>query len=227
MNHQTHLNRTIFITGTDTDVGKTKITAGLLRLATQKGYQSLGIKPIASGSTMTPEGLRNEDALILQNASSHSCAYESLNPFCFEPAIAPHIAAAQSHTKLSIEHLNLGLQNTLNLPANFKLIEGAGGWHTPLNATEKYSDWVKSQNLPVILVVGIKLGAINHTFLTLESIQRAGLNLIGWVANCIDKNMPYQQKNIDYLQSNVTAPCLGMVPFIDKEQCASPFLTLP
>ena len=215
-----------FITGTDTEIGKTRITAGLLEKAGQLGLQSLGIKPVASGSETTPQGLRNEDALAHQKASTYICDYEVINPFCFAPAIAPHIVAEQERVALTVNSINEALKPALAEHADFVLIEGAGGWHTPLNQQECYSDWVKSADLSVILVVGVKLGAINHALLTQDSIKNAGLKLAGWVANCIDPDMPYQAENLDYLRTHIHAPCLGVVPFLNDEQSASDYLSL-
>ena len=216
-----------FVTGTDTEIGKTRITAGLLEKAGQLGLESLGIKPVASGSEMTKEGLRNEDALAHQRASTYPCDYAVINPFCFAPAIAPHIVAEQESVELTVDSINEALKPALAQSAEFILIEGAGGWHTPLNQQECYSDWVKSADLPVILVVGVKLGAINHALLTQESIQKAGLRLAGWVANCVDSDMPYQVENIEYLKAHMQAPCLGVVPFLAEGDSAADYLSLP
>ncbi len=216
-----------FVTGTDTEIGKTRITSGLLEKAGKDDYLSLGIKPVASGSEMTKEGLRNEDALAHQSASTHQCDYEVINPFCFEPAIAPHIVAGNEQITLTVESINEALQPALNEPADFILIEGAGGWHTPLNQHEYYSDWVKANQLPVILVVGVKLGAINHALLTQESIKNSGLELAGWVANCIDPKMPFLQENIEYLTQHLQAPCLGIVPFLADGESSASYLSLP
>lgn len=215
-----------FVTGIDTEIGKTRITAGLLEKAGQLGLQSLGIKPVASGSEMTKEGLRNEDALAHQKASTYPCDYDVINPFCFAPAIAPHIVAEQENIELTVATINEALKPALSQSAEFVLIEGAGGWHTPLNQQECYSDWVKLAKLPVILVVGVKLGAINHALLTQESIQKAGLRLAGWVANCVDRDMPFQQENIEYLKTHMQAPCLGVVPFLANGASAAGYLSL-
>ena len=216
-----------FVTGTDTEIGKTRITVGLLEKAGQLGLQSLGIKPVASGSEITKDGLRNEDALAHQQASTYSCDYAVINPFCFAPAIAPHIVAEQENVELTVNSINEALKPALAQSAEFVLIEGAGGWHTPLNQKECYSDWVKSADLPVILVVGVKLGAINHALLTQESIKNSGLRLAGWVANCVDPNMPYQAENIEYLKAHINAPCLGVVPFLASNASAADYLSLP
>ncbi len=216
-----------FVTGTDTEIGKTRITAGLLEKAGQLGLQSLGIKPVASGSETTKDGLRNEDALAHQKASTYPCDYDVINPFCFAPAIAPHIVAEEENVELTVDSINEALKPALSQSADFVLIEGAGGWHTPLNQHECYSDWVKSAELPVILVVGVKLGAINHALLTQESIKNSGLQLAGWVANCVDPNMPFQQENIEYLKAHMQAPCLGVVPFLAEGDSASAHLSLP
>lgn len=216
-----------FVTGTDTEIGKTRITVGLLEKAGQLGLQSLGIKPVASGSEITKDGLRNEDALAHQKVSTYPCDYAVINPFCFALAIAPHIVAEQENVELTVKSINEALKPALSQTAEFILIEGAGGWHTPLNQQECYSDWVKLVELPVILVVGVKLGAINHALLTQEAIKSSGLRLAGWVANCVDPNMPYQAENIEYLKAHMQAPCLGVIPFLANDASAADYLSLP
>src|SRR5262249_50518062 len=148
----------VFITGTDTNVGKTYVSTGLLKAFNQLGYSTLGLKPIASGCDWIDGKLRNSDALALQQASSLKLDYEQINPFAFEPPIAPHIAGNKLGLRLDVKNLTDALQPTLELNADIQIIEGAGGWHVPLNDRESMADLVKHLNLPVILIVGIKLG---------------------------------------------------------------------
>ena len=205
-------NPAFFITGTDTDAGKTTIAGGLLYAAQQQGLSTLATKPVASGCSLSPEGLRNADALHLQAYSTVSATYEEINPFAFEPPIAPHIAAAKANRLLNSARLLPKVQALLPKGADFPLVEGAGGWHVPLNQTERLSDLALQLQLPVILVVGIRLGCINHALLTMDAIQHAGLPLAGWVANQIEPHTEAAQENIDCLKISMRAPCLGVIP---------------
>lgn len=205
--------KTYFVTGTDTGVGKTFISAGLLLAAKARGLSTAALKPVAAGCETTPEGLRNEDAVLLQSVITQPLVYEQINPIALEPAIAPHIAAQQARRVLSVDRLAGFCRGVLN-QADFTLVEGAGGWRVPLNAAETLADLARVLQLPVILVVGIRLGCINHAMLTAEAITRDGLPLAGWIANVIDSEMPCQQENILSLQQRLAAPCLGVVPYL-------------
>ena len=211
--------KTFFVTGTDTGVGKTLMSAGLLLAAKERGLSTAALKPVAAGCDVTAEGLRNDDALLLQSVITQSLAYEQINPIALEPAIAPHIAAQQARRVLSVDRLTGFCRGVLN-QADFTLVEGAGGWRVPLNSAETLADLARTLQLPVILIVGIRLGCINHAMLTVEAIARDGLPLAGWVANIIDPDMPCQQENIVSLQQRLAAPCLGVVPYLG--QGASP-----
>lgn len=207
--------KTFFIAGTDTDVGKTLIAAGLLVAAKNHGLSTSALKPIAAGCEKTDAGLRNSDALILQSVITQPVAYEQINPIALEAAIAPHIAAQQEKRVLSADRIVGFCRGSLN-QADFTLIEGAGGWRVPLNPQETMADVAKLLRLPVILVVGMRLGCISHALLTVEAIRNDGLQLAGWVANCIDVDMPVLQENIQSLAARIPAPCLGVVPRLDK-----------
>lgn len=208
--------KAFFITGTDTNVGKTLIAAGLLVAAKNKGLTTAALKPVAAGCEQTAEGLRNADALLLQSVITQQLSYEQINPYALEAAIAPHIAAQQEKRSLSVDRLS-GFCRGVLASANFTLLEGAGGWRVPINARETLADLAKNLQLPVIVVVGVRLGCINHALLTFEAIIRDGLPIAGWVANCVDAQMPVLQENIDSLRARLPAPCLGVVPFL-KEQ---------
>lgn len=197
-----------FITGTDTDVGKTYISLKLLAHFKQHGYSTLAMKPIASGCHHTDEGLRNEDALLLQAAATNTLPYKDINPFAFEPPIAPHIAAAQTKTSLTKSGVATELKNFLNHPADIHLIEGAGGWLLPLNNTETLADVITELQLNIILVVKMQLGCLNHALLTAQNIRARGLNLAGWVANTIGEPMPYLNENIHTLNHAIAVPQL-------------------
>lgn len=207
--------KAFFITGTDTNVGKTLIAAGLLCAAKNKGLTTAALKPVAAGCEQTAEGLRNSDALLLQSVITQDLAYDQINPYALEAAIAPHIAAQQEKRSLSVDRISGFCRGVLS-SANFTLLEGAGGWRVPINARETLADLAKNLQLPVILVVGIRLGCINHALLTFEAIVRDGLPVAGWVANCVDAEMPALLENIDSLRARLPAPCLGVVPFLTE-----------
>ena len=206
-----------FIAGTDTDAGKTLIAAGLLNKAKSEGLTTVGLKPIAAGCEDTPEGLRNDDALMLMAQSTEELPYEQVNPIAFAPPIAPHIAGQQLRRPLSAGRIVGLLRGVLMINrAQFTLVEGAGGYRVPLNPKETLADVTKELNLPVILVVGMKLGCLNHALLTVEAIQRDGLKLAGWIANRVDKDMAVYEENIETLHAMIQAPCLGEVPFLSE-----------
>jgi dethiobiotin synthetase len=202
----------IFIAGTDTDVGKTYVAAALLRLFSKLGYSTLGIKPIASDCHYHNNILLNNDALTLHAASSIKLAYKQINPFSFKSAIAPHIAAKAVNIKLSAQALRESCASAFCYPADVHIIEGAGGWYVPLNQTETMADFVIALQLPVILVVGMKLGCLNHALLTYQAMQHTHVVLIGWVANCIE-TMESCTENIQTLQDYLNVPCLGVIPY--------------
>lgn len=201
-----------FIAGTDTDVGKTTIAAGLLHAAGLAGLSTLGAKPVASGCSVTPKGLRNADALALMAQSSIELPYAQVNPFAFEPAIAPHLAAREAGVALSVQALLAPMREVLAQGADFTLIEGAGGWRVPLSDQANLSDLAIALQLPVILVVGVRLGCINHALLSAEAIARDGLPLAGWVANIIEPRTSRLEENLATLAERLPAPCLGRVP---------------
>lgn len=205
--------RKFFITGTDTGVGKTHIACGLLKIFQQYGLSTIGLKPIASGCEKTLRGLRNQDALCLQQTATIKLPYENINPIALEPAIAPHIAAQQIKQILSAASLITACEPVLNYPADICVIEGAGGWYTPLNKHETMADFVVALNTPVVLVVGVRLGCLNHALLTQQAIINCSVKLHGWVANCLEKNMEGIEENIELLKTRLSAPLLGMVPY--------------
>lgn len=215
----------IFVTGTDTGVGKTYISTAYLRLAKLKGLTTLGIKPIASGAIRVNGKLVNDDALALSQASTQSLDYEKINPFCFSPPIAPHIAAAIDACKLNAASIESSIKSALSQKVDITFIEGAGGWHIPLNEDETYADFVKSIKAQVILVVGIRLGCINHAILTSQAIGETKLPFVGWVANCIQAGNSHDDMVIATLKHWLPAPLLGIVPF--QVQAPEDYLVLP
>ncbi|MFC3286344.1 dethiobiotin synthase [Litchfieldella rifensis] len=203
-----------FVTGTDTDAGKTLISTGLLALARRQGLTTLGLKPVASGSEATQAGLRNADALALQAHSHPAVAYATVNPYAFAPAIAPHLAARHDGIRLTLDDLANVLEPSLAERRHLTLVEGAGGWRVPLNDSEDLSDLAARLDLPVILVVGLRLGAINHARLTFDTIAAQGLHIAGWVANQIDPAIAALDDNLATLARHLPAPCLGIVPYL-------------
>ena len=201
-----------FITGTDTDVGKTTVAAGLLYAARTAGLSTAAGKPVASGCEKTAQGLRNADALALMAQCTIGLTYEEVNPLAFEPAIAPHIAAREAGVALTVQSLLAPMRHILEQHADFTLIEGAGGWRVPLSGQDSLSDVAQGLGLPVILVVGVRLGCISHALLTAEAIAQDGLQLAGWVANIIDPKTSRLEENLATLAERIPAPCLGRVP---------------
>lgn len=206
------MSQAYFIAGTDTDVGKTTIAAGLLHAARLQGLSTLAAKPVASGCAVTSKGLRNADALALIDQSTVQLPYERVNPFAFEPAIALHLAAREAGVALAVPALLKAMQGILAEGADFTLIEGAGGWRVPLSDHANLSDLAIALKLPVILVVGVRLGCINHALLSAEAIARDGLQLAGWVANVIEPRTSRLEENLASLAERLPAPCLGRVP---------------
>lgn len=212
------MKKRFFVTGTDTDAGKTYVTVGLLKAAQRAGFKSMGLKPIAAGADLVNGALRNDDALQIQAASCVALVYEQVNPILLEAAIAPHIAALQEGRLVTASRLEGFIKGALLTPHDFALVEGAGGWRVPLNDREMLSDVAKSLGLPVILVVNMKLGCLNHTMLTVEAIARDGLSLAGWVANTCAERMPCYEENLATLQSMISSPLLGELPWCSSER---------
>ena len=204
-----------FITGTDTDSGKTAIAGGLLCLAARNGLKTLAMKPLASGCEQTEQGLRNPDALHLQSAITESLDYDAVNPVALKPSIAPHVAAAGTGRKLAAAQLAGFCRGIMTRPSDLLLIEGAGGWRVPLNDRETWSDLVRELRISVILVVGLKLGCINHALLTAEMVRLDGLQLAGWIANsCTAVPMEREEETFADLCQRIEAPCMGRVPWL-------------
>lgn len=214
----------VFVTGTDTEVGKTRISVALIELLQQQGLTVAGMKPIASGCEIIEDGLRNDDAMQLMAQSNINLPYELVNPYAFEPNIAPHIAAEQIGTDIDLAVIQQNFKQ-IKQQADVVVVEGAGGWLVPLNKTQTMSDLAISLDLSVILVVGIKLGCINHALLTVNAIEYSGLTLQGWLANQIEPNTQ-AQAIIANLQQNISAPCLGQIPQLEIADSASRFIKI-
>jgi dethiobiotin synthetase len=218
--------KAFFVTGTDTGVGKTLVSCALLKAAGNAGLTTAGMKPVAAGATDTPEGLRNEDALLLQQAASLRLPYNVINPVCLKEPVSPHLAARHEHVQIDNPELLSAARRFLDCKARFVLIEGAGGWRVPVNDNALLSDLATGLQLPVILVVGMRLGCLNHALLTAEAIRNDGLRLAGWVANGIDPGFTCLEENTRTLQAKLGAPLLAEIPWLqetDLEQMADRF----
>ncbi len=209
--------RGLFITGTDTDVGKTAISAALIHGFEAQGESVATFKPIAAGCEPTPAGLRNSDALTLMQQSSVHLDYNSVNPYAFEPAIAPHIAAQEAEVEIDPDHIK-ELLDQISRQANRVIVEGAGGWQVPLDDFLTFADLAELIAYPVILVIGMRLGCLNHALLTADAIYSRNVPIGGWIANCIDPNMLRLEENIETLKRHIAFPYLGTVPWMDHPQ---------
>lgn len=199
-------NGSYFVTGTDTDCGKTFVTSQLLQLAAETGKSSLGLKPIAAG------GL--EDVLALQSASTVKLPKEAINPFYLSEPLSPHLAAAIDGVSLSVVDTITAIKPYLH-KADICLLEGAGGIYVPINAQETILDLMQALQLPVILVVGLRLGCLNHAQLSCQALKHAGLEIAGWVATQVDQNMQCYQENIETLKQSLGIPMLAQFNFVD------------
>lgn len=202
-----------FITATDTNAGKTYIICNLLKLLREKGFSTVALKPIAAGCELKDEQWHNQDALMLRRCSIVSLPYNYINPFALKMPIAPHIAAAKQNILLNSQTIAEYCQPALSIPADIYLIEGAGGWYVPLNDKETMADLVAILNCKVILVVGMRLGCLNHALMTYHMINNSQYQLAGWIANCLDPTMQCIEDNIKTLADRIHAPLLGVVPF--------------
>lgn len=204
-----------FVTGTDTGCGKTLVTTALLRRARQSEIPATGMKPVASEAKYTKAGWRNDDALAIQAESPGSVDYADINPYCFEPAIAPHIAAQQAGTRIDLAVIQ-GAYERLSANHKLTIVEGVGGWRVPLGSQWDVAELCQALALPALLVVGMRLGCLNHALLTVESMQASGVELIGWVANRVDPDMDCFEANLATLRQRIPAPCWGILPWLPE-----------
>lgn len=200
----------VFIAGTDTGIGKTFVSCALLRALRAAGVRATGMKPVASGCAMTRDGLRNEDALALIAASDPRPDYADCNPFAFVEPVSPHIAAAV--TQVTLAPIAAAFSR-LAARADFVVVEGVGGWLAPLSDSLLANAIPQALRVPVILVVGLKLGCLNHAQLTACAIRGDGCELVGWIGNRVDPQMDRAEENLDSLRALLPAPCLGILPF--------------
>jgi dethiobiotin synthetase len=204
--------RGVFVTGTDTGVGKTIVTAALIRALTREGLRVVGMKPVAAGAAATADGLRNADALALLAAGNVKAPYETVNPYCFAAPIAPHIAARDAGISIDIEHLQRRF-GVLASAADCVIVEGAGGWLTPISASLTMADVAAALALPVVLVVGLKLGCLNHTLLTARALAAHGAGPAGWIGNSIEHAFARAADNIAALENLLGEPAATIVPY--------------
>lgn len=202
----------IFITGTDTEIGKTHVTCALLNALNQQNLKTIGMKPVASGADEVEGQLKNEDALKLIEASFMKLPYEKINPYVFKVAASPHIAAELDQQQVEIKKI-VDSYRLLEQQAEMVLVEGVGGWLAPLNKTQTVSDLALELGLPVILVVGMRLGCLNHAMLTANNIHQSGLKLIGWIANCLDDDFSFLEENISTLQQHLDVPLIAKLSY--------------
>jgi dethiobiotin synthetase len=203
--------RGLFVTGTDTGVGKTVVACALVRGLRSRGARVAVMKPVASGAVRTPEGLRNPDAVALMAAAQTTAAYGVVNPYCFEPAISPHIAAKEAGIDvdtLTIRHH----YETLTQDADWVVVEGAGGWFAPINERQTMADLAWALSVPAVMVVGVRLGCLNHAQLTRLAIEARGVSFAGWIANGIDAEMSRSSENLASLERLLGAAALAVVP---------------
>lgn len=211
------MSRCFFIAGTDTDVGKTLVSCGVLQGLNQRKLRTIGYKPVASGAFLSPLGPVNSDVLQLQANASVKLDAQAVNGYSLILPASPHIAAKKDGVVILPRHLSTQL-TTLCAQADVVVVEGAGGWHTPLSDEYLLSTWVKVQQLPVILVVGMRLGCINHALLTADAIKAAGLPLLGWVANVIDENIAHYAQIRDLLTEHLGQAPMAEFPYFCPEQ---------
>jgi dethiobiotin synthetase len=206
-----------FVTGTDTGAGKTFIAAALLRVASGRGWRSIGIKPVAAGCAERDGGWVNDDAALLQASGNVALHYDQVNPVALRTAMAPHLAAQLENRRLDVKSLVHHCRETAALAHDVLLAEGAGGWLVPLNDNETMADLATALGWPVLLVVGMRLGCLNHALLTAQAVRAARLRLAGWVANSPWPEMPALAENVMSLEARLDAPCLGRVPFLGPD----------
>lgn len=202
----------VYVTGTDTGVGKSLASASLLHALRRQGLRAVGMKPVASGCLDTADGWRNEDALLLQAAGDPGTTYADINPYAFVQPLAPELAAADDGIELALEPI-LQAYARLQRQADAVVVEGVGGWAAPLSASLDQIDLVRALDLPVLLVVGLRLGCISHARLAARAIAADGARLVGWIASDVDPAMDRPDANFALLQSRLDAPCWGRLPY--------------
>lgn len=221
------MNKAYFVTGTDTGIGKTLVSSALIYGYSRRGLKAVGMKPVAAGCMEQEGGLLSEDVAMLKAAGNVTASLATHNPYAFKPAIAPHIAAAQSGVSIEPEVIQQAFSQLSRL-ADVVVVEGVGGFRVPLSDEMDTADLAQALHIPVILVVGMRLGCLNHALITIEAIQDRGLELAGWVANQIDPQMAAMEENLQALEQLIKAPCLGKIPHMSTIdfKAAAEFLRL-
>ena len=204
-----------FVTGTDTGVGKTLVSAALTRALIARGLRVAVMKPIASGSDPTPAGLRNSDALTLMAAANVTAPYEVVNPYCFLPPVSPHIAAREAGTAIDLSLLRSRF-DSLAAASDCVVVEGAGGWLAPISDNATMADLAAALSLPALLVVGLRLGCLNHALLSRESMAARGVAFAGWIASGIDPYFDRPAENLATLTARLGGPPLAQIPFLER-----------
>jgi len=222
-----------YITGTDTGIGKTVVSTALLHALRARGLRAVGMKPVASGCEYviqggTPQGWRNDDALALQAASEPQPAYADLNPYALPLPLAPELAAREAGVSIDLDTI-LAAHARLQAQADAVVVEGVGGWAAPLSATLDQADLVRALDMPVLLVVGLRLGCLNHAILSAQMIAADGCHLAGWIGNAIDPDMQRRDEHRALLQARIGAPCWGWLPHAGRadQGALSRYLMLP
>jgi dethiobiotin synthetase len=224
--------RGLFVTGTDTGVGKTVVSCALVRALRAQGAAVAVMKPVASGSLRTAQGLRNEDALALIEASGTQAPYEQINPYCFEPPISPHIAADEARIEVDTSKIR-HLYSELAVGADWVIVEGAGGWFAPISAHQTMADLAWALTVPALMVVGVRLGCLNHAQLTRLGIEAHGVSFAGWVASCVDPDMARRNENLAALERLLGEPALEILEHAPQgaapclAQCAAKLARTP
>jgi len=207
----------LFVTGTDTGVGKTRVAVALIHALRAQGRRVAAMKPVAAGHA---PGEPNEDVVALMHAANVAADIRDVNPYAFAPAIAPHIAAAQAGVRVDLKVIAAAYAR-LAAQADGVVVEGAGGWRVPLNEHDDMADLAQALDLSVVLVVGLRLGCLSHAMLTAESIVRRGVRWVGWVGNAIDPDMACPAENIETLRIRLPVPCLGIHSYQPVEDLAT------
>ncbi len=209
--------RGLFVSGTDTGVGKTMVTVALIEALKREGLRVAGMKPVAAGLDEQGE---NEDVARILQAANFTAPLECISPYRFAPAIAPHLAAARAGVQIDLETI-AAAYDALAERADWVVVEGAGGFLVPMDDVQGLDAIPVRLQLPVVLVVGLRLGCLNHALLTAEAIRARGLVLAGWVANSIDPAMAAFDENLETLRSRLAAPCLGVIPWLGNQDARS------
>jgi dethiobiotin synthetase len=210
--HSTRSTHGFFVTGTDTGVGKTLVACGLLKAFAQRGLRTVGMKPVATGAVPRGNGLVHEDVERLLAAGNTPAPREQVNPYCFAPPIAPHLAASEAGIRIDLDHIERCF-DALAAAADVVIVEGVGGFRVPLGPGADTARLAARLALPVVLVVGMRLGCLNHALLTVEALAGRGLSLAGWVANHVDPRMTAAEDNVRALETLIAAPLLARIAF--------------